>query len=86
VHASGLTAEAVVEAYGQVLSRVTLYKEGLIDTSHWDRAYELCAGVDETDTPHVALALALDGLLWTGDKRLREGLVAKGFDRFFSPE
>jgi len=28
----------------------------------------------------------LDGLLWTGDKTLREGLAAKGFDSFFDIE
>jgi predicted nucleic acid-binding protein len=84
VSASRLTAEEVVEAYGQVLSAVRLYKEGLIATPDWDRAYALCTDVDVTDTPHVALTFALDGLLWTGDKRLRTGLEAKGFDRFFS--
>lgn len=85
VQASRLTAEEVVLAYGQVLTRVELFKEGLIPAPAWDRAFELCSGVDETDTPHVALTLALDGVLWTGDKRLREGLIAKGFDRFFTP-
>lgn len=85
VQASRLTAEEVVLAYGQVLSTVNLYKEGLIAASYWDRAYELCADVDPSDTPHVALAFALDALLWTGDKRLRKGLESKGFDRFFTP-
>lgn len=31
---------------------------------------------------HMALTLELDGLLWTGDKRLRAGLQAKGLGRF----
>jgi predicted nucleic acid-binding protein len=85
VAASRIDGERVVEAYGQLLSVVRLYKEGLISSPDWARAYELCSDVDPTDTPHVALTLALEGLLWTGDKRLREGLLAKGFDRFFSP-
>jgi predicted nucleic acid-binding protein len=46
---------------------------------------ELCHGVDPDDAPPVALTLALDGLLWTGDKALQAGLRAKGFDRFFVP-
>jgi predicted nucleic acid-binding protein len=28
--------------------------------------------VDVADTPHVALALELNGLLWTGDRALRQ--------------
>ncbi|MFL5541612.1 MAG: PIN domain-containing protein [Longimicrobiaceae bacterium] len=46
----------------------------------------LCRGVDPGDEPFVALTLALDGRLWTGDQKLRRGLVARGFDRFFDPE
>ena len=46
-------------------------------------AYELCKGVDEDDTPIIALAIELDGEVWTGDKVLVEGLKEKGFNRFF---
>lgn len=35
--------------------------------------------------PPSALALHLDGLLWTGDGRRKRGLRRKGFDRFFDP-
>ncbi|WP_322744651.1 PIN domain-containing protein [Cuspidothrix issatschenkoi] len=44
-----------------------------------------CKDIDESDTPHVALTLQLEGLLWTGDKKLKEGLIIKGFDKFFEP-
>lgn len=47
------------------------------------KAYELCGGIDENDTPVVALALELNALLWTGDEKLKEGLKRKGFNRFF---
>ncbi|MEI7935826.1 MAG: PIN domain-containing protein [Verrucomicrobiota bacterium] len=33
--------------------------------------------------PFIALTLHLDGRLWTGDDKLKAGLRAKGFDRFF---
>lgn len=63
-----------------------MYKEALIAAERWALALDLCEGIDVADTPQVALTLALDGLLWTGDRRLRAGLQARGFDRFFSPE
>ncbi|MGM0706537.1 MAG: PIN domain-containing protein [Bacteroidota bacterium] len=41
--------------------------------------------MDETDAPHVAITIEVNGLLWTGDKRLKSGLQSQGFDRFFDP-
>ncbi len=67
------------------LGRMDLHKENLISPEHRQRAWELCGSVDPKDVPHVALALAVDGLLWTGDRRLRDGLSARGFTRFFTP-
>jgi predicted nucleic acid-binding protein len=34
---------------------------------------------------YIALTLDLNGVLWTGDKRLRNELRRKGFDCFFAP-
>ena len=48
-------------------------------------AYRLCREVDEKDTAYVALALHLDGRLWTHDSELKIGLRARGFDRFYEP-
>ena len=45
----------------------------------------LCRDVDSKDAPFIALTLHLDGRLWTGDDRLKAGLRAKGFARFFEP-
>lgn len=69
--------------YHVLLPHLTLFKEDLIAPEHWQTAWALCREVDEADTPHVALSLELDAPLWTGDKRLREGLEARGFTRFF---
>jgi predicted nucleic acid-binding protein len=67
------------------LRKLNLFKEDLIAESHWTKARELCADIDPDDERFVALTLALQGVLWTGDKRLRRGLEAKGFDQFFTP-
>jgi predicted nucleic acid-binding protein len=83
---SRLFDEDLLRFYHVLLRRLTLFKEDLISPEHWARARELCRGVDEADTPHVALALELGAQLWTGDTRLRDGLRGRGFSSFFSPE
>jgi predicted nucleic acid-binding protein len=85
VSCSRLSEDEVVRAYHILLRHINLYKESLIPLSCWIEAETLCQNIDVTDTPHVALTLAINGRLWTGDKELREGLKRKGFDRFFSP-
>ncbi|EGJ30032.1 MULTISPECIES: PIN domain-containing protein [Moorena] len=81
--ASQLREEEIVTIYQILLKRINLYKEDLITAEHLATAYELCRDIDETDTPHVALTIELGGLLWTGDKKLKEGLQRKGFVQLF---
>lgn len=86
VKASHLPEEDIVQFYYTLIRRIDIFKEQLIAKINWSKAFVLCKDIDATDTPHVALTLELDGLLWTGDKKLKEGLKEKGFDRFFTPE
>ncbi|HEX2092336.1 MAG TPA: PIN domain-containing protein [Longimicrobiaceae bacterium] len=82
---SRLEEDDLVRFYHVLLRRLHIHREELIAPGHWRSARDLCREVDESDIPHVALTLELGGLLWTGDRHLREGLAARGFDRFFSP-
>lgn len=82
---SRLSQDELTAAYYGLLVAVEFYKEARIPSELWDDAHRLCREVDPKDTPPVALTLAMDGLLWTGDKALKAGLMAKGFDRFFTP-
>lgn len=72
-----------------MLKRILLHHIELIDMEQvadgtWKRAFELTKHVDEFDTPFVALALELNALLWTGDKKLVRGLKRSGFDKAIS--
>lgn len=82
---ASITPDEVAGMYHRVLTRIEIHKEELIGREHWARAASLCGGIDQDDVPHVALTLALGGTLWTGDQKLRRGLEAKGFNRFFDP-
>lgn len=85
VEYSQLSEEEIAKFYYLLLSKINIFKEELISIGNWRAAHELCKDVDEADTPFVALTFELDGLLWTGDRILREGLKQRGFDRFFTP-
>src|SRR4051812_5748023 len=85
VTASRLSEPDILRVLYLLLKRLNIYKEDLISLEHYSIALALCADVDENDTPHVALTLELDGLLWTGDKKLKNALQRKGFNQFFEP-
>ena len=57
--------------------------ESAIPIGTWLEARRLCTPTDPKDTPYVALALYVDGELWTEDEELKQGLRARGFMRFF---
>jgi len=80
---SELSEDEITKVYYFLLKKLNIFKEDLIERSNWKKAYELCKDVDETDTPFVALTLEVDGLLYSGDQRLKKHLKAKGFDAFF---
>lgn len=84
-HATRLTEDQLLEALQTLVGRLEFVKEADISIGLWMEAHRLCKGVDEHDTPYIALTLHLDGRLWTEDAQLKQALRAKGFNRFFEP-
>jgi predicted nucleic acid-binding protein len=84
-HATGLPEDQLLEALHTLASRLEFINEASISLGHWMAAHRLCKGVDEQDTPYIALTLHLDGRLWTEDAHLKQGLRARGFQDFFEP-
>ncbi len=83
IKVSGLSEDDIIQLYQIYLKKIHLYKEDLISLENRQQAYQLCHDIDKNDSAHVALTLELNGLLWTGDKILKEGLLQKGFNQFF---
>jgi predicted nucleic acid-binding protein len=73
----------IYEYLNEVLQRIHFINEDFVSTANYIKAYQLCKGVDENDTPFVAQALELGAKLWTRDERLKTELRRKGFDQFF---
>ena len=76
---SGLAEEELLELLYELLSGVEFINEAYVPFACWQQAHRLLLDVDPNDTPYVALAIHLDAHLWTGDRKLIEGLAAKGF-------
>jgi predicted nucleic acid-binding protein len=84
-HATNLPEVELLEALYSLTTHLEFVNEATIPVGTWVEAYRLCKGIDENDTAYVALALHLDGRLWTEDARLKTAMRARGFDRFFEP-
>jgi putative PIN family toxin of toxin-antitoxin system len=65
-------------------SKIKFIPDTEISLALKEKAFELVKGFDENDTPFVALAIHLDAVLWTGDKKLINGLNNNNFLNFIS--
>lgn len=66
-----------------ILHKIHFISDDLVSTDSKYTAFQLCKGIDEKDTPFVALAIELNGLLWTRDKKLEAHLIEQGFDQLY---
>ena len=66
--------------------KVIVIPKFAISAESWLEAYRICNDVDEKDTPFIALSLEFKIPLWTGDKKLIDGIRKKGFDDFVTTE
>lgn len=60
-----------------LLNSIQFVSEDLISSNCWLNAFNLTENIDEDDTPFVALALQMKTKLWSGDKKLSNGLLVK---------
>lgn len=61
-----------------LLNRIEFLNESLLPASVVEQARQLVHDVDPRDSHYVALTLHYQARLWTGDRKLSEGLQAKG--------
>jgi putative PIN family toxin of toxin-antitoxin system len=72
----------VLEILYHILSQLSFVNEKSISLESRQKAYDLCKNIDLKDAAFVALAIELNALLWTGDLKLKNGLIEIGFDFF----
>jgi predicted nucleic acid-binding protein len=76
-----LNEDSFVELYGLILQNVRTLNHSIVPNSFYKTAMETCQEIDIDDTPFVAINDYLRGKLWTGDLKLINGLIAKGYSR-----
>lgn len=80
---SALAENEILATFQEVLQHLTFYDELSISNASIQTAFDFCHDINEKDTPFIALTIKLDGVLWSGDKTLINGLQTKGFNRFY---
>lgn len=69
--------------FNGIIDKIQFVPIDFISIESKQKAYDLCKDIDAKDTPFIALAIDLNLPIWTGDKKLKDGLRLKGFDDFF---
>lgn len=81
---SSLTEDGLIELLYELMSHIEFINEAYIPFACWQEANRLLVDIDPDDTPFLALAIHLGADLWTGDRRMMDGLLARGYGRLVS--
>ena len=76
---TGLSASETEELEDLVTTNIKFINERIIPAKTVLQSEKLIADIDPGDIPFLALTIQMKGRLWTGDKKLIEGLKAKSF-------
>ena len=81
---SKLTSTEFSMYFNGIIERIQFVPTDFISLESRQKAYDLCYDVDIKDLPFVALSIDLKIPLWTGDKKLKIGLIKKGFHNIYN--
>lgn len=80
---SKLTESEFYLYFNGLIERVQFLPIDFISNNSRQKAYDLCKDIDIKDAPFIALSIELNIPIWTGDKKLKDGLRSKGFVQFY---
>ncbi len=83
---SRLSADDLNFLIRTIIKKIDLIDLESIQQQTWEKAVELTKNVDQFDAPFIALSLELGSPLWTGDKKLINGLNENGIDWILDTE
>ncbi|MGJ3235188.1 PIN domain-containing protein [Marivirga sp.] len=79
---ANLGSPEFMEVYEMILKKITILNHSIIEEKNYKKAINLCEDIDLNDVPFVAFSIFLKCKMWTGDKKLMNGLKLKGFKNF----
>jgi len=81
-----IPVETVRSLESKVIKPISFFSALHIPESDWIKAEELASVIDPKDTPYVAFSMYFNCQIWSGDKVLRNGLIAKGFTQVITTD
>ncbi len=66
-----------------LLSRLQIIYESSLSSTVVNLAFNLVHDIDVDDVALIASTIHLDAILWSSDKPLKDGLIAKGFTKVY---
>ena len=79
-----LSEDRFVELFVLIMSNIKTLNHSIVPKTFYDKALELCKDIDVDDTAFVAINDFVRGRLWTGDTKLTNGLIDKGYSRIIT--
>ena len=81
-----LSDSEFLELFELVMRNIRVLNLTIVPMKFYKEAIKLCENIDADDSVFVAFAEFLKAKLWTGDKKLINGLLMKGFKRVLTTE
>lgn len=69
-----------------ILKNITILNHSVIPAEIYRNAELLCQDIDIDDTIFVAVSNFIKGILWTGDLKLINGLIKKGYENLIKTD
>ena len=83
---SNLSLGQILESEFQIYKSITFISEEQISLENWQFANNLVSDIDPKDIAYIAYAKQFKCKLWTGDKKLINGLIKKDYNNIISTE
>jgi len=83
---SNLTLEQILESEYQIYKSITFISEEQISLENWQFANSLVSDIDTKDIVYIAYIKQFKCKLWTGDKKLINGLAKKNYNNILTTE
>jgi predicted nucleic acid-binding protein len=80
---SRLSESEIISLKQSLLDRVQIIYDSSLSSLVVNLAYDLVEDIDIDDAAFIATTIHLDAILWSSDKPLKDGLIAKGFTKVY---